>query len=168
MTGRYPTHLIAVAGGLLLLVGTGTGVGLWLHARPVLHLATTAQECISAPDHVASLFSNDQSTLIRLSSLDYSDTRVLRSEPASSLPGMFDSLLALSSDSRRLAYVTADDEQMDDARIQYLDVSSPSAPHLLVTLPRGLAPVRPAWSRDDGQLAYVVGRAAASDRPAGF
>src|SRR5215467_12327441 len=134
MTARSVSHLIAAVCGLLLVVGTVTGVGLWLHARPVFHVASTAHECINAPDHVASLFSDDQNTVIRLSTLDYSDTRILRTEPASSLPGMFDSLLALSDDSRRLAYVTADDEQMDNARILYLDVDSPSVPHLLVSL----------------------------------
>src|SRR6266536_5736978 len=113
------TTSAAAAAGVLLLAGAGTGVGLWLHARPVLHVASSAQECINAPDHVASLFSDDQNTLIRISNLDYSDLHVLRVEPAASLPGMFDSLLALSSDSRRLAYVTANDELMNGARIQY-------------------------------------------------
>src|SRR5205085_1127491 len=64
--------------------------------------------------------------------------------------------------------VTADDEQMDNARIQYLDVASPDTPVGLVDIDHGLAPVRPAWSPDESQLAYVVGRAPAADRPAGF
>jgi hypothetical protein len=159
---------IVAGGALLVLAGVGGGVGLWLHSRPVLHIATSAQECIAAPDHLASLFSDDQNTLIRISNLDYSDLRVLRVEPAGDLPGMFDSLLALSSDSRRLAYVTADDELMDNARIQYLDVSSPDPPHPIVDVHQGLAPVRPAWSLDASQLAYVVGRAPAGGQPAGF
>src|SRR5215472_12389537 len=170
MLGLSLSPKVAVAGaaGLLLLAGAGTGLGLWLHSRPVLHIGSSAQECLNAPDHLASLFSDDPNTLIRLSNLDYSDIKVLRIEPASDLPGMFESLLALSSDSRRLAYVTADDEQMDNARISFLEVQSPDPPHLVVSLPRGLTPVRPAWSPDQSQLAYVVGRPAANGQPAGF
>ncbi|HXM57297.1 MAG TPA: C39 family peptidase [Candidatus Dormibacteraeota bacterium] len=159
---------VAAAGGVLLLAALAGGFGVWLHGRPVLHVAASAQECITAPDHVASLFSDDQSTLIRISNLDYSDLRVLRVEPAGHLPGMFDSLLALSGNSARLAYVTADDELMDGARIQYLDVATPQAPHALADVPQGLAPVRPAWSPDATQLAYVIGRAPADGRPAAF
>jgi Peptidase_C39 like family len=165
---RRTAVVAAIVISLLVLAGAGTGVGLWLHARPVLHIASSAQDCVNAPDHVASLFSDDQNTLIRLSNLDYSDIRVLRVEPANHLPGMFGSLLALTSDSRRLAYVTADDEQMDNSRIQYLDVSNPASPVPLVDLAQGLTPIRPAWSPDNSQLAYVVGRPPADGRPADF
>ncbi|TMC11746.1 MAG: hypothetical protein E6J41_05115 [Chloroflexi bacterium] len=161
------TALAATGGILLALAGAG-GVGYVLHMRPVLHVASTAQECVNAPDHLATLFSDDQNTLIRLSNLDYSDLRVLRTEPAATLPGMFNSLLALSSDSRRLAYVTADNELMDGARIQYVDVASPGTVHPLVQLTSGLAPVRPAWSPNADTLAYVVGRPLSAFRAAGF
>src|SRR5207245_10751362 len=82
--------------------------------------------------------------------------------------GMCGSRLALPGNCGRLAYVTADDELMDGARIQYLDVASPQAPHELADVPQGLAPVRPAWSPDATQLAYVIGRAPADGRPAAF
>src|SRR5215472_6668676 len=155
------TTVIAAAGGI-------GGVSWLLHARPVLHVASSAQECVNAPDHVASLFSDDENTLVRISNLDYSNLHVLRVEPAATLPGMFDALLSLSSDSRRLAYVTASDELMDDARIQYVDVGSPDTVHPLVQVPSGLAPVRPAWSPRGDQLAYVIGRPLSAFRPAGF
>src|SRR5215472_17648240 len=162
------TTVLAAAGGILVgLAGVG-GVGYLLHARPVLHVASSAQECVNAPDHVASLFSDDENTLIRISNLDYSDLRVLRVEPAATLPGMFDSLLALSTDSGRMAYVTASDELMDGARIQYLDVGSPDAVHPLAQVANGLAPVRPAWSPRGDELAYVIGRPLSAFRPAGF
>jgi hypothetical protein len=162
------TTVLAAVGGILVgLAGVG-GVGYLLHARPVLHVASSAQECVNAPDHVASLFSDDENTLIRISNLDYSSLRVLRVEPAATLPGMFDALLSLSSDSRRLAYVTASDELMDDARIQYVDVGSPDAVHPLVQVPSGLAPVRPAWSPGGDQLAYVTGHPLSAFRAAGF
>src|ERR1051326_6348843 len=161
------TAAIAVGAALLLGVA-GAGVGIWLHSRPVLDVASSAQECVNAPDHIASLFSDDQNTLIRISNLATPAPGVLRIEPAGDLPGMFDSLLALSSDSRRLAYVTATDELMDDASIQYLDVAAPATPHPLVQVPAGLAPVRPAWSPDETQLAYVTGHPAADGQAAGF
>ena len=158
---------IAAAGGILVGVA-GVGADVLLHARPVLHVASSAQECVNAPDHVATLFSDDQSTAIRISNLDYTDLRVLRVEPAATLPGMFNSLLALSGDSRRLAYVTADDELMDNARIQYIDVGGPATVHPLAQVHRGLAPVRPAWSPQADELAYVIGRPLSAFRPAGF
>jgi hypothetical protein len=162
------TTVLAAAGGILVgLAGVG-GVSYLLHARPVLHVASSAQECVNAPDHVASLFSDDENTLIRISNPDYSNLRVLRVEPAATLPGMFDALLSLSSDSRRLAYVTASDELMNDARIQYVDVGSPDTVHPLVEVPGGLAPVRPAWSPRGDQLAYVIGHPLSAFRPAGF
>jgi hypothetical protein len=170
MRGLNPPRwaVLAAAGGMLVgLAGVG-GVDVLLHARPVLHVASSAQECVNAPDHLATLFSDDQNTSIRISNLDYSDLRVLRVEPAATLPGMFNSLLALSSDSGRLAYVTASDELMDDASIQYLDVGSPGSVHPLVQIPHGLAPVRPAWSPRADELAYVVGRPQTALRAAGF
>jgi hypothetical protein len=159
---------IAAVGGVLVGVAGVGGANVLLHARPVLHVASSAQECVNAPDHLATLFSDDQSTAIRISNLDYSDLRVLRVEPAATLPGMFNSLLALSSDSRRLAYVTADDELMDNAGIQYIDVGSPGTVHPLVQVHSGLAPVRPAWSPQADELAYVIGRPLSAFRAAGF
>jgi len=162
------TTVLAAAGGILVgLAGVG-GVSFVLHSRPVLHVASSAQECVTAPDHVASLFSDDENTLIRISNLDYSNLHVLRVEPAATLPGMFDALLSLSTDSGRLAYVTASDELMADARIQYLDVASPGTVHPLVQVTSGLAPVRPAWSPGGEQLAYVIGHPLSAFRPAGF
>ncbi|HSR25370.1 MAG TPA: hypothetical protein VLW53_17575, partial [Candidatus Eisenbacteria bacterium] len=60
------------------------------------------------------------------------------------------------------------DELMDGARLQYLDVGSPQVVHPVAEVARGLAPVRPAWSPDAARLAYVIGRAPADGRPAGF
>jgi hypothetical protein len=159
---------IAAGGGLLAVAGVGAGIGIYLHSKPVLHIASSAEECINAPDHIASLYSDDENTLIRLSDLDWSNLQTLRVEPASSLPGMFDSLLALSSDSKRLAYVTASSEQMDGARLLYIDTASPDPPHLVTQIASGLTPVRPAWSPDASVIAYVIGRPPAAGKPAGF
>ncbi len=148
-----------------LLVSLLAGAGLWLHYRPVVEVATSARGCGAAPDHVASLFSDDETTLIRLGGQDAGEPRVLRVEPASVLPGMFSSLLALSADSRLLAYVTASSEMMDDAHIWYVDVGRPGDRRALADVKSGLTPVRPAWSPDGGQLAYVVGQSSTS-RPA--
>src|SRR2546429_5537819 len=128
--GVSPKVALAIAGALVVALGGGS-LAYWVHAHPPVQLVSSAQECLSAPDHVASLFSDDQNTLIRYSKLDYSDVRVLRVEPSASLPGMFDALLALSGDSSRLAYVTAGDELMDDARLWWIDVSQPADRHQL-------------------------------------
>src|SRR5439155_5609974 len=165
--GKSPKMALAVAGAVLAVALGGGGLAYWVRAHPPVQLVSSAQECLSAPDHVASLFSDDQNTLITYSGLDYSNVQVLRVEPSSTLPGMFDALLALSGDSSKLAYVTAGNELMDDAHLWWIDVKQPADRHNAADVAQGLAPVRPAWSPDGSQLAYVVGRAPAG-QAAGF
>ena len=155
---RSRRTVLALGGALVVALGGG-GLAYWVHAHPPVQLVSSAQECLSAPDHVASLFSDDQNTLIRYSKLDYSDVRVLRVEPSSSLPGMFDALLALSGDSSKLAYVTAGNELMDDAHLWWIDVARPGEHHDVADVAQGLAPVCPVWLPDVRQLVYVVGYA---------
>ena len=57
-------------------------------------MSTAAQTCANEPTKLASLFSDDQNTMIRLSNPDLSDLRVLRTEPANVMPGMFDAAIA--------------------------------------------------------------------------
>jgi len=70
---------------------------------------------------------------------------------------MFDSLLALSPNGRRLAYVTAQTETMDDAHLWWIDVAQPDQRHQLAAVAHGLAPIRPVWSPNARQVAYIVG-----------
>src|SRR5437016_12210717 len=163
---RSRRTVLALGGALVVALGGG-GLAYWVRAHPPVQLVSSAQECLSAPDHVASLFSDDQNTLITYSGLDYSNVQVLRVEPSSTLPGMFDSLLALSGDSSKLAYVTAGNELMDDAHLWWIDVKQPADRHDAADVTQGLAPVRPAWSPDARQLAYV-GRPPTASQRAGF
>jgi len=88
--------VIAAGIGLLVLAGAGAGVGYWLHSRPVLHIATSAQECVNAPDHLASLSATTRtpsSASATSTTPTSASSRRARGQPS----GMFDSLLSLSA-----------------------------------------------------------------------
>ena len=127
-----------------------------LATRPHVAVAGNAQRCVNQPIKLASLFSDGQTTMIRLSNTDYSNLQVLRTEPANVLPGMFEALMSLSADSTRLAYVTAADEVLNDAHIEYIDPASPANRIDLAAVPKGLWTVQPAWSGDNKKLAFVT------------
>jgi Peptidase_C39 like family/WD40-like Beta Propeller Repeat len=158
----------AVAGGVALLAVALIGVGGYVFVSHQAHVnvASNAQDCISGSTKLPSLFSDGQTTMIRLSNPDYSDMRILRTEPANVLPGMFDSLLSLSNDNSKLAYVTASDELLDDAHIQTIDVSNPGTATDLAAIPKGLWTTTPSWSQDGKKLAFV--RVDSTTTPAGF
>jgi hypothetical protein len=119
-------------------------------------VTTAAQGCTNTnTSKLASLFSDDVNTMIRLSNPDLTDMHILRTEPANVLPGMFGSLLSLSADSARLAYVTATDENLDNAKIEYVDVANPNVASDLADVSSGLWVVKPAWSQDHQKLAFV-------------
>jgi hypothetical protein len=117
---------------------------------------TSLAGCTAGTQLEASLFSDDQTTAIRLSQPDLKTMKVLRTEPAAVLPGMFDALLAVSPDAGKVAYVTARNELMDDAHVYSIDVAHPDQRTELATVPVGLWPVRPVWSPDASRLAYAV------------
>jgi len=151
---RWPGWAI-VGAVALVIVGSVAYAGVSLGKHGNVAVVSGAQHCASQPTKLASLFSDGETTMIRLSNPDYTDMRVLRTEPANVLPGMFDALLSLSGDSSRLAYVTAANELMDDAHLEYIDVTNPSARVDLGTVSKGFWVVRPAWSPDNKTLAYV-------------
>ena len=111
--------------------------------------------CADPPTKVATLFSDNSLTAIRLSDADTTNLQVLHTEQARILPPFYEPLLALSSDASRLAYVTASDESMDDAHLEYLEVASPNQAIELASIPQGFWNVRPAWSPDNKQLAFL-------------
>ena len=157
----------AIVGGIAVLLGAGAVGGYAvISAKPHVNVASNAQQCARQPTKLASLFSDGQTTMIRLSNPDYTDMSVLRTEPANVLPGMFGSLMALSGDSSRLAYVTASDELLDNAQIESIDVGNPGTRNDLAAIPKGLWTTTPAWSADGKRLAFV--RVDSSTNPAGF
>ena len=139
----------------MIVIGAIGAVGIALLPRPYVAVSTHAQTCANEPTKLASLFSDDQNTMIRLSNPDLSDLRILRTEPANVMPGMFDALLGLSGDGSRLAYVTASNELLDDAHIEAIDVANPATRTELAAVTKGLWVVRPAWSPDNKRLAFV-------------
>ena len=153
--GRWPGWAIG-AGIALVLGGSAVYAGLALTKRPQVTVTSNAQHCVNQPTKLASLFSDGQTTMIRLSNPDLTNMQILRTEPANVLPGMFEALMSLSADNTHLAYVTADDEILDNAHIEYIDPTNPSSRIDLASVPKGLWTVQPAWSGDDKKLAFVT------------
>ena len=141
--------------GVIVLGAVAVGGYAVFSSRPHVAVVSNAQRCVNQPTKLASLFSDGETTMIRLSNRDLSSMQVLRTEPANVLPGMFDALLSLSGDNTHLAYVTASDELMDDAHIKSISVTDPSTPTELAAIPKGFWVVRPAWSPDNKKLAFV-------------
>jgi hypothetical protein len=164
--GRLPGWA-AIAGIAVVLVGAiGVGGYVLVSSKPRVTVGTSAQSCAGQPAKLATLYSDGQTTMIRLSNPDYTDMSVLRTEPANVLPGMFQSLLALSTDSSRLAYVTASDDGLDNAHIKLVDISNPATATDVAAIPKGLWTTTPAWSADGKKLAFV--RLDSTTSPAAF
>ena len=152
---RLPVWALGVIA--VVVLGTVGTVGYFVYKPARVAVTTTARACTNNnPSEIASLFSDGETTMIRLSHPDYTDMRVLRTEPANVLPGMFQALVSLSDDSARLAYVTASDELLDDAHVEYIDPTNPANRIDLATVPKGMWTVQPAWSADHRKLAYVT------------
>lgn len=119
-------------------------------------LNKVAREAICAPfsERSVRVVSNNIDTQIFISnrlSKDPAPVPVL-SEKASSLPGLFASLVAVSADGRRLAYVTARNHALDDAKITVVDLESNQ--RFVIAVDRGLWPTAPVWSANGERLAY--------------
>lgn len=138
---------VLVIVGILVVSRTSSGTA----PAPPLGAACGTRTTVSA-----SLFGGDVATAIRISGANPGTWQTLRTEPAKVLPAMFDALLAVSPDSKRLEYVTARNELMDDAHLYSIDVASPDQRHDLATVATGLWPIRPAWSQDGSRVAYVT------------
>ena len=141
--------------GVIVLGAAAAGGYMAISSRPHVAVISSAQRCVNQPHKLASLFSDGETTMIRLSNPDLSGMQVLRTEPANVLPGLFDALLSLSGDDTHLAYVTASDELMDDAHIESIGVTDPSTRIELAAIPKGFWVVRPVWSPDNKKLAFV-------------
>lgn len=79
----------------------------------------------------------------------------LVSQPASSLPGLFGSLVSVSPDGRYLAYVTADNESLTNAIIHVVNIPTKQE-RTQIPVATGLWPSAPLWSADGQHLLYVT------------
>jgi hypothetical protein len=120
-------------------------------------VATTAPlPCAPRPTGIASLITDDTTTAILLGDADLTAMRILRTEPASQLSGLFESLVALSGDGSKVAYVTAANPAMDGTRIWAVDVASPREATEVASIETGFWPLQPAWSPDNRFIAYAA------------
>jgi len=148
---------ILAAGGIAAALIVLLGVLFYRHAhQQALPASPASLSCGKPSTQVASLLSDDTTTAIRLSNPDFSDMRVLHTEPAAVLPGLFDSLLSLSDDNSRIAYVTANNESMDEAHLWTISATAPGQPQELAHVSTGFWAVRPAWSPDNQQVAFLA------------
>jgi hypothetical protein len=146
---------VALGGVAVFLLGAVVTTVFLLSRRTTTPVAGVGKSCAAESNQVASLFSDDKTTAIRISNNDLSNLKILRTEPAATLPGLLSSLVSLSGDASRLAFVTADDESMDEAHIWSIDVASPADKHELAYVQHDLWVVQPVWSPNNQRLAYV-------------
>ncbi|MGI8857199.1 MAG: transglycosylase SLT domain-containing protein, partial [Thermomicrobiales bacterium] len=156
-SGHRVVWLAGAAVGLVLIAAV---IGVLIHNRGSGDGSTTpagpvGTPCTDSPTKLATLFSDNSLTAIRLSDEDTTNLQVLQTEQARILPPLYEPLLALSGDASRLAYVTASNESMDDAHLWYLTVASPNQATELASISQGFWNVKPAWSPDNKQLAFL-------------
>jgi hypothetical protein len=128
---------------------------------PSLNAQVTA-DCGPGSLRNFSLVSNDDKTSIYVSERSGREpqTKVV-TENAEILPGLFASLVSVSADGRKLAYVTARNEALDEARIWVVDLETKKRlPLPVASIPAGLWPTAPILSADGTKLIYIQKTAA--------
>ncbi|MEI7554366.1 hypothetical protein [Candidatus Chlorohelix sp.] len=103
----------------------------------------------------ATLRMGETATDIIIVQSDGSRPRSVFQESVDILPGNFASLMSISPDGRKLAYITAKNAALDNATINILDLNSRSKTRA-VSVANGLWTTRPTWSADSAQLGYIV------------
>ncbi len=122
--------------------------------------------CGPASLRQVSVISNDQTSQIYVSGrAGAAPTQLIATDKAADLPGVFASLVAVSPDGQRLAYVTANNLAMDQAQIWVVDMQTRKK-QVLTGVPSGLWPTAPIWSADSQKLAFVSRPAQAVAVPA--
>ncbi len=147
-----------------VLIGLATAAYLFLGNR---NAPMVLSECGPAATRKISVVSNDETTTIGVGaaggSLQFKDGvlpfQTVATLKASEMPGIFASLVSVSPDGRRLAYVTSDTRSagltLNGASIWVVDFDvSPPKTRQVATIPSGFWPIAPLWSPNGETLAY--------------
>lgn len=92
---------------------------------------------------------------VYISNTDGSENRLVFSEDAKILPGMFSKFITLSPDNQKIAYVTADDPSMRNAVLWIINVDGTNKKPIGF-FENNFWTAELTWSPDSSQLAYVV------------
>ena len=146
-------HWLTVSAGLLVFLALLLAAALLI--LPGLNSAKAA-ECGPFSLREVRLVSNDFTTSILVSERGGAEPfRLVGTENADVLPGLFATMAVVSPDGRKLAYVTARNEALDDARIWVKDLETNQPKQLFASVVSGLWPAPLIWSPDGELLAYV-------------
>ncbi len=115
----------------------------------------------------AAVFSNNFSTSVYVSERPGGEpTLKVATESTQRFPGLFASLISVSGDGRRLVYVTANNEALDDAKLVLVELEDRQRqPQVIATIPSGLWPTAPVWSANGEKLVFVQRTAGANTTP---
>lgn len=146
--------LLAAALLLPLLLFGLAAVLLWPHPADKTATLYPPAQCVApASGRTATLQTQGDRTDIIVVEPD-GTRRVVGFEEASTMPGLYASLLSISPNGSTLAYVAANNEAMDGATIYTVNLTSPGKQRI-TTIPTGFWPSRPIWSNNN-QLSYIV------------
>ncbi|MGH2561912.1 MAG: OmpL47-type beta-barrel domain-containing protein [Thermomicrobiales bacterium] len=85
-----------------------------------------------------------------------SDWIQIAERDAVDLPGLFATLTARSPDQQQVLFVTAADEQLNDAELWLARADGSEDPRRLAVVEQGLWPAQPTWSPDGSRIAFAV------------
>ncbi len=150
--GRHWGRFVFFLALLLVLLIVGA-----IFLLPMLIKPNISAYCAPVSLRNVNVLSNGTTTNILVSGRNGAQPyAVAETEQADKLPGIFASLVTVSPDGRRIAYVTATDLAMNDARIWVKNLDTDQAPIASIPITSGLWPVAPVWSANGEKLAFVV------------
>lgn len=150
--GRHWGRFVFFLALLLVLLIVGA-----IFLLPLIYKQTYAADCAPISLRNVNVLSNGTTTNVLVSGRNGAQPYAAAvTEQADKLPGIFGSLVSISPDGRRIAYVTASDLALNDARIWIKNLDTDQAPIASIPITSGLWPVAPVWSANGEKLAYVV------------